>query len=133
MLNSSLFTCLIGLSPSRLSFPSGPEELSSQQPDSVSEDQKHVRPSHVSIGLRRQPTVKLPPLSPSLSLTFCLVVFSQGGGGELGRGHPAGHPGEVQRQRRHRPHHCRQELTRGTSRLYDHVQPRRRGRSAVRV
>lgn len=45
------------------------------------------------------------------ALTTCLRC--QGGWGELGPSHPRGHPWEVQRQRRHRPHHCRQELARG--------------------
>lgn len=33
------------------SFPTGPEEFASQQSDSMSEDQKHVRPGHVSARL----------------------------------------------------------------------------------
>lgn len=52
-------------------------------------------------------------------LLITCALCCQGGWRELGSSHPRGHPGEVQRQRRHRPHCCWQELARGTRRDCD--------------
>lgn len=99
--------------PSLLSFPSGPEEFTSQQSDSMSEDQKHVWPSHVSTCLCCLVFDGL-WASQYLLSTYNLFLLCQGGWGELGSSHPRGHPGEVQRQWWHRPYRCWQELARGT-------------------
>lgn len=60
------------------SFPSGPEEFASQQLDAMSEDQEHVRPSHVSTCLYLLCDESFPSFSAH---NLCVCVLK----GRLGR------------------------------------------------